>query len=503
MDNAYNYDESELEEGITLKKVGYFFKKAWLRMIIYLVVALALASAVVLPVKFLYKSERVGLTSIEFIYEGIEEGLDPNGGVLNTDNIISTTVLDKAVEASELTDVITDISKLRASMRVDGVETEEYRKLVEAASRGDSDAASELRTYVMRPTQFEIIISEPQKLGLSDVQAKTLLSHVVAEFCKDFKSRYTVSNMFSSDAYVLSQNAMLEYADMYDLYMQTFDPIETYLNRLAAEAPAFTATDNNTTFATLLSNLSVIKRSYDAFNSYILSNNVWRDIDNALSALAESKTQKQNELTAQQAYLESIIEIKDSIKPNTITSNVNGQTITTEAYPKEYYVWLERVDTENAKVKTLTNQLNNITLRYNKLTASSEKPTDVAVEYVSKTIVQLENMSKIFVDKVNDTVTEYYDTTFIAQSVRAVRSPVVMRMSIQFNILIIYACVVLAALLAASLVTVIKISKRNAKEKKAALANAACNSTADDDAADSDEVNAQSAKSSDQKRNKK
>lgn len=502
MDNAYTYDEEEVEEGITLKKVGYFFKKAWLRMIIYLVVALAVASAVLLPIKFLYKSERVGLTSIEFIYEGIEEGLDPNGGVLNTDNIISTTVLDRAVEASELTDVISDISKLRAAMRVDGVETDEYRKLVDAASKGDSAAASELRTYVMRPTQFEIIISEPQKLGLSDVQTKTLLSHVVAEFCKDFKTRYTVSNMFSSDAYTLSQNAMLEYADMYDLYMQTFDPIETYLNRLAAEAPTFTATDNNTTFATLLSNLSVIKRSYDAFNSYILSNNVWRDIDNALSALAESKTQKQNELTAQQAYLQSVIEIKDSIKPNTITSSSGGQTITTEAYPKEYYVWLERVETESAKVKTLTNQLNNITIRYDKLSSSSEKPTESAIKYASETIAQLESNSKEFVDKVNGAVTEYYDTMFIAQSVRAVRSPVVMRMSIQFNILIIYACVVLVALLAASLVTGIKISKRNAA-KKADAQNIASDPSNADSAFDNAEQASDTDNASDKKRKNK
>ena len=119
MDQAYEYVESDIEEGITFKKVAYFFKKGWLRMIIYAAVIALLTTAVALPIKSFYKSEPIATTTIEYIYNGIETGLAPDGSILNTDHIISTTVLSDAVAEANLGEVITDISALRAKMRVD------------------------------------------------------------------------------------------------------------------------------------------------------------------------------------------------------------------------------------------------------------------------------------------------------------------------------------------------------------------------------------------------
>ena len=110
MDQAYEYVESDIEEGITFKKVAYFFKKGWLRMIIYAAVIALLTTAVALPIKSFYKSEPIATTTIEYIYNGIETGLAPDGSILNTDHIISTTVLSDAVAEANLGEVITDIS---------------------------------------------------------------------------------------------------------------------------------------------------------------------------------------------------------------------------------------------------------------------------------------------------------------------------------------------------------------------------------------------------------
>ena len=69
-------------------------------MLIYAAVLALVATAVFVPIKVFYKSEPVAETSIEFIYDGIEKGLNPIGGVLDTDNIISTTVLKKRRRSS-------------------------------------------------------------------------------------------------------------------------------------------------------------------------------------------------------------------------------------------------------------------------------------------------------------------------------------------------------------------------------------------------------------------
>ena len=98
MDQSYAYEEDRIEEGLTFKKVGHFFVKAWLRMIIYVAIAAVLATVVFVPIKVYLKSEPVAQTSIEFIYKGIEKGEAPDGSVLNTDDIISPAVLAAAVE---------------------------------------------------------------------------------------------------------------------------------------------------------------------------------------------------------------------------------------------------------------------------------------------------------------------------------------------------------------------------------------------------------------------
>ncbi|MCX4314726.1 MAG: hypothetical protein OSJ83_12865, partial [Clostridia bacterium] len=150
MDQTYVYEEETEENGLTLKKVGRFFKRGWVTMLVCVVAAVLIAAAVVFPIKLLYKTEQIARTSIEYIYKGIEEGKDPNGGTFNSDNIISTTVLSKAVADAELDSVITDISSLRERMRIESVETEEYIKLVNDAANGVQSAIDRLRTYVMR-----------------------------------------------------------------------------------------------------------------------------------------------------------------------------------------------------------------------------------------------------------------------------------------------------------------------------------------------------------------
>lgn len=468
MDRSYVYEEDENEEGLTFKAVGHFLAKGWLRMAVYMLIAVALVSVVVLPVKYFYKSEQVAQTSIEYIYEGIEEGLDPNGGVLNTDNIISTTVLSNAVRSADLGNVVTDISKLRAAMRVEAVQTDEYVRLAQAAANGDAAAANELRNYVARPTQYTIIISAPKKLGLNDTQAKVLLDKVISEYGKEFQKRFSVANMFSAESYDLSDNGLLEFVDIYDLYMQNLEPIETYLNQLLSEAPTFTSTQNSTTFATLVSDYAVISRKYDVFNNYVLSNNVWRSSDTAKISLVSSQKKKSNELAAEQAAATATKAIIEAIKPNTITTTIGAETVTTESYPEEYYAWLEKLDAQNGKIKSLTKQLSDIELRLERIADADAVATDAELATAMSLIKELERDTVKFVEKVNATVTDYFDTTFVSSSMRSVREPIVTRRSSGLNVLIIYACAVLVGLLAGGVVTGIKIYKANSAAKLAA-----------------------------------
>ena len=472
MDKQYVYDDEQQEEGLTLKKVGHFLQKAWLRAVIYMVIAALLVTAVAVPIKVFLKSEPLAQTSIEYIYQGIEKGQDPNGAPLDTDNIISTTVLSKAVEQANLGKKIKDISALRSAMRIEGVLTDEYVRLTEAAANGDKTAADQLRNYKMFSTRFDIIISDPSELDLSDDQAKLLLNKVVTCYYEDFKTRYSVTRMFAENSYTLSQNENLEFADIYDIYLQSLDSVKVFLQDMSAEgseSAGFVSTANNTTFTQLLSDVSVLENNYSLFNAYILSNNIWRNVTTAKNALEANEVEINNKLEPLQAYIKSLNDQIATIKPTTTSTDAGGVHTDKTEYPEIYDTLHTRLNEANVQVEKYNIQLNNIKTRLDKLKEASDSVDAALKAQAVASLAAIEEQTAALIAKVNSTVADYYDTTFVSSSVRQVQPPVVTRRSIDFNLFVVYAVAVIAALLVAGVVTGVKIAKsKNAKEQTVA-----------------------------------
>lgn len=502
MDKSYAYEEDEREEGLTFKKIGHFFAKGWLRMVVYTLALIALASVIVLPIKFFYKSEQVAETQIEFIYEGIEKGLDPIGGALDTDNIRSMKVLSAAVEAADLGGTVTDITKLRSSMRVEGVQTDEYVRLTQAAANGDTNAANTLRNYVMRPTQFKIIISEPSKLGLSDTQAKILLDKVVTSYYKDFQARFSTTEQFSAEVYALSDESVLEFTDIYDRYMSELESIETYLNRLSADAEAVSAMSDGTVFAKLSAELSGRIRDLESFNNFVLDRSIWRNKAVAHSALTREQESITGKLKTLSDYIEQRTDMIKNIQPNKIVTESGGQKTETSAYPDEYYEILESLDAENRKVQSYNDQLLNIKMRLDKLSDIETPTSDALKNDAMEMLRNIEAQNAAFVQKVNELSADY-DSAFAASAVRQTRSSVITRRTSDLNVVIVYICVALVGILAAAIVTGIKISKANAAAKDQTASASADVAVGGDVSEAYDEVAAQSEKAAKNEKSKK
>lgn len=464
---SYVYEEEQGEEGLTFKKVGHFFRKGWLRMLVYAVVCALLVTAIALPIKVYYKSEPVAQTSIEYIYDGVEIGLAPDGSVLNTDNVISTTVLYQAVKAANLEKKITDISKLRERMRVEGVLTDEYVKLAEAAANGDNAAKEKLRNYNMFSTRFDIIISDPDELDLYDDQAKLLLNKIVVSYFADFQKRFSLDRMFASDAYGLSDNDLMEFADIYDIYTQSLESVKTFLQGMVEENSSFVSTENSTTFTQLLSELNLLRNNYSLFNAYILSNNVWRNKASARNALVSTRTEILNKLeplNGENGYISSLKSQIATIQPTTTSTDAGGVHTDKTEYPPIYATLHAKLDEANRLVADYNVQLNNIEARLEKLQDETETGEEL-IQNATTNLKALEAQTGEFIQKVNSTISDYYDTTFIASSVRQVQPPVVTRRSSDFNLLLVYGIAVIVGLLAAGIVTIVKISRANAAAK--------------------------------------
>ena len=470
------YEEEEYEEGITFAKIGYFFKKGWLRMAIYMVALVLVATAIALPIKKFYKSEPVAQTSIEFIYSGIEKGQAPDGSTFNTDEIIAPTVLDAAVKDAGLGDTITDISKLRQVLRVEGVDTDEYRRLVAAAENGDANAANTLRNYTMYPTRFNIVISNPEALGLSDDQAKQLLNKIVAQYYVSFQKNYSVLNMFDSAMFGLSRNELYEFTDIYDQYISSLNTIKVYLTTLASENPTFTSHKNDTTLNQLISELSLLNSNYELFNAFIIANNVWRNATTAKNKLEASKKNITNNLVAMQDYIrdlkERIQNIKYEMQPD-IDAPSGGQILVNyPEYPVVYNTLNTQLEEAARQVLEYNIQLANIDTRLEQINAGSATSEEDKTA-AAQSIAALETQTAAFVEKVNSTIMDYYDTTFISSSVRQVQPPVVTRRSSSLSLFVVYIVALIAGFIIACIVTAVMIARNKVKAAKSAAVQCA------------------------------
>lgn len=468
MDNSYVYIEEDDAEELTFRKIGRFLKKGWLRMVVYSLVALALAALVAVPIKVFYKTEPAAVTSIEFVYNGIEKGENPNGGSFDRNLIISPKVLTAAVAAAELTEKLTEITTLRAAMRVDAVPDAEYVKLVEEASNGNSALKDKLNGTTYYPTRFDIVISEPSALGLRDREAITLLEKVVECYFADFAERYSVTKMFSADVFNMSlRDPNAEYTDVYDLYVGAVNPVYDFVSLLESKSPSFVSSKNNATFASLLGDYNIIKLSLDSFNNFILVNNIWKDVESAKKSLAEKKKQAENELTSLNAYVDSLKEQISNIKPHENTIITPTGTTTTTTYPDLYYQYQDKLNSAQLQVKTLTDRLNNIEMRIEKAAAAEEETSPELIAAAKTMLTGIESQAASFVNRVNSTVADYYETTVVSSSVRQVRPAMITMMDSNLNIVVILIAAFAVGLIIGGITTGVKISNAKYNRKRA------------------------------------
>lgn len=187
---------------------------------------------------------------------------------------------------------------------------------------------------------------------------------MVSSYYEDFKSRFAVTNMFPTGAFGLSANELMEYADIYDEYIDSIKPVADYLLSMSDEAGDFVSTKYNTTFAQLATDLGRIESNLGLLNRTILSNNVWKNKPAALGALTESKSNITTLITNTDEYIKSLTDQIDKFKPNTtsVTSPDGGQT-TTNTY-SEYYTELQKtLNNYNLLKLDYQTQLANITAR--------------------------------------------------------------------------------------------------------------------------------------------
>lgn len=459
----------DVEPGeITFRSVGRFIKRCWLRTLIYIAAAVLLATLVLVPLKLILRSAPTVSTRLEFVYEGVNSGLDPAGGTFDKDTIRSASVVSSAITQAGLTSKLTDVDAVRNAIVVGDVYTAEYLSLKELADKGDADAIKQLAGYTYHPTKYDVSLSNLKALGLEKQEAVLLLEKVVKAYKEWFSSRYTQKNIYSTSIFNPAQTETnMDYLSYYDLYTGQLSSMYTYMMQMSEKDSSFRSSITNKTFSDLIQMYQALESSYGTFKSYVVSNKVSKNLTVTRNNIETTVKKYEN---SEQSLSKTITALQGQISaysPNTSTSTSSGTTTVVQTYPEEYHKLQTQLTECILELSTVTNALAEYEMRQTAFTDAADLAADDPLITSADTMLaKLRADSSAFVVSINDTVNDYFASKLLSNAVRVVQPAVYVRASASLPTLYIYIAAIAVGLIVGLIVTQVKY-KRGLKQAEA------------------------------------
>lgn len=472
MSEEVEYREDEETGEISFRSVGRFLKKGLLRMLIYVVALCVVVSLVVLPIKFFSNVNPNAVTRVEFVYDGINEGLDPDGGTFDKEAIRSATVVAAAIEKAGLNGLTNKVDSVRNLVTVTSIYSKEYYDLREKANAGDQSAASKLIDYRENATRFDVSVAVNKEIGVDKNAAVKLANSIITVYKTEFANKYYHLNRFSEADFERATESTVDYFTDYVTYTLRLNDIKNTVDELKKEnTTAFSG------FNTVDNELKMAQAKYNDFETYVIGNKVTKNAATTKRNIAKQQADNLAALTALAEQEKALTEQLANYKPNsTTTSNGTNQT-TISTYPVDYFT-LQKQLTEviNARSKlgsviidgtTTTYKVYNDYTEWATAFNSATNVTDTNILTKADTkLADALTQSKKAVTAANTALEAYYSES-LANAVRQTQTAVYVRDTLDVPLLYIYIATVAVGIIAALIVTQVKIKqaeKKNAEK---------------------------------------
>ncbi|MCC8135276.1 MAG: lipopolysaccharide biosynthesis protein [Ruminococcus sp.] len=362
---------------------------------------------------------------ISFSYDGIEDGLDPEGNTFDVNTIKNPTVIESAL--TELGLSVESLEEIRQNISIDGIIPSDaidkittYKSVYESASGSSSalSAAQAMLDTSYYPTQFKVTFNY-SSTGFNEDEAVDVFNTMLECYRDYFISTYG-SNEALGSAVKSIDYTEYDYAEAVDVFDSTLSTLKSYVNDLASEdTTRFRSNSTGYTFSDLSESISTIQSmDLDILSSYITVNNVTKDKDSLITYYQYRIDSLTREKTVAEEKLASIVESIDNYQKDTIMVFGNGtETTDTEysQYSEEYDTLIKQKISTQTEVSTATQRINYYNQRITSL-KSKAAGSDTYVEKVEEDLSSLSDKVNQLIDDINTTAEEYYENVPFANA---------------------------------------------------------------------------------------
>lgn len=414
-------DEHAEGEALDLINVAGNMGKSWKFFLYFLVFAVCVgffSAALSIGMKGIFGAGSYASAVITFRFDGIDEGLDPNGGLFQVDKVKSTAVISEALD--ELGWEGKDVEAIRANLKLKGVIPESVKQqiaVINTVAESSPEYYANIEKLNYFPSQYTVTLYRCK--GMSGDETRELLDAILSAYRKYFMDSYADTSVLGVATEVLD-------AKNYD-YMQASEIIENqitamqeYVDAKVAQAPDFRANSTGLSFSDLSGSIAAVRRlDLSNYISFVQSNNLTKDAGIQVDYFNYQIRQYNFEIQEMQNQLANVERMIAEYEKDPVIVMSNQESVTETTQTNAYYdVLLEQKLDLNKKISELNTDLNEA---YSMLAVLNEGTTVSKEEdyaYADSLLDGLLATVQGWKELVQKTTAEYYEAELYADVYR-------------------------------------------------------------------------------------
>ncbi len=417
-------NDAENKENEVIVSFSGIFRKFKKYFLIWLVAAIV-TGILTMTFSAIFSSDQHKSMSalVSFTFDGIEEGLDPEGNKFDVQSLKNPFVIENAL--TQLGYPLDELEDIRQGIYIEGIIPTDvmnrivtYKNVYENATSGALSAAQAMLDEKWYPTQYKVKFNY-SATSFGNEEAVEIFNTVLECYRDYFFETYGYNKALGSAVTALDYNTY-DYAEAVDVFSSTLEILKNYVANLAEEdTTRFRSANTGYTFADLSEAIKTIQEmDLDKISSYVTVNNVTKDKNSLVDYYQYRIDALNREKTIASENLATISKSIETYQKDTIMIFGNGtdSTDTTQTQASEQYDNLisQKLKAQNS-VSTATQQINFYNQR---IKALKDKPTgsDEKIKQVETYLADLNVKVNNLIDNVNKTADEYYTTVAFANA---------------------------------------------------------------------------------------
>ncbi len=360
---------------------------------------------------------------VTFQFEGIEQGLDPNGAAFDVTLMKSPYVIQSALEEMGYSENY--IEHVRENIVIEGVVPEdavEKMTVIKTMAEKDATQYEKILDVAYFPSQYIVYLYDDGTFAPNELTQ--VLNNVLTSYRQYFLDTYAnaevltvTSNLLSGDDY--------DYGESVDLVKTQIQLMLSYVTKLMNDAPDFRSSRTGLSFEDIVTSLKFVQSVDIArLSSYVESQSLTKDKDRQIEYYNYRIREASNKISELQTQLETVTNTINSYEKDPVVVVSSSDTTLEYEEKNEYYDTLvSKKISLNKEIAEENTNLNESYLLLNTLQEATTYNSQDEFDYADSLLTRLDTTISSWVELIGETTDEYFSTTLYSNAVKTAIPP--------------------------------------------------------------------------------